>query len=99
MYWLVLKVDENVCGMISGVGLILFEEFGFYYIGLVDGYNLDDLVLIFKEVKSIWILGLVFIYVVIEKGYGYFYVERVDDKYYGKKNLINNIFFFLKNNY
>ena len=38
------KIDEYARGMISGTGSTLFEELGFYYIGPVDGHNLQDLV-------------------------------------------------------
>ena len=38
------KVDEYARGMISGSGSTLFEELGLYYIGTVDGHNLQDLV-------------------------------------------------------
>ncbi|KAF9590021.1 hypothetical protein IFM89_030171 [Coptis chinensis] len=78
------KVDEYTCGMISGSGSSLFEELGLYYIGLVDGHNIDDLVTILKEVKSIHTTGPVFIHVVTNKGRGYPYAERAVDKYHGK---------------
>lgn len=38
------KIDEYARGMISGTGSTLFEELGFYYIGPVDGHNLEDLI-------------------------------------------------------
>lgn len=38
------KIDEYARGMISGTGSTLFEELGFYYIGPVDGHNLQDLI-------------------------------------------------------
>ncbi len=38
------KIDEYARGMISGTGSTLFEELGLYYIGPVDGHNVDDLV-------------------------------------------------------
>ena len=43
MHELAAKVDEYVRGMISGSGSTLFEELGLYYIGPVDGHNIDDL--------------------------------------------------------
>ena len=46
------KVDEYARGMISGSGSTLFEELGLYYIGTVDGHNLQDLIAILEEVKS-----------------------------------------------
>ncbi|KAJ0249044.1 1-deoxy-D-xylulose-5-phosphate synthase [Hirschfeldia incana] len=83
MHRLALKVDEYARGMISGACSTLFEELGFYYIGPVDGHNIDDLVLILKEVKSTRTSGPVLIHVVTEKGHGYPYAERAHDKYHG----------------
>ncbi|XP_010938853.1 1-deoxy-D-xylulose-5-phosphate synthase, chloroplastic isoform X2 [Elaeis guineensis] len=83
MHKLAAKVDEYARGMISGSGSTLFEELGLYYIGPVDGHNMDDLVTILKEVKSTKTTGPVFIHVVTEKGRGYPYAERAADKYHG----------------
>ncbi|XP_008795130.3 probable 1-deoxy-D-xylulose-5-phosphate synthase, chloroplastic [Phoenix dactylifera] len=83
MYKLAAKVDEYARGMISGSGSTLFEELGLYYIGPVDGHNMDDLVTILKEVKSTKATGPVLIHVVTEKGRGYPYAERAADKYHG----------------
>ncbi|KAL1220575.1 1-deoxy-D-xylulose-5-phosphate synthase [Cardamine amara subsp. amara] len=83
MHQLAAKVDEYARGMISGTGSTLFEELGLYYIGPVDGHNIDDLVAILKEVKSTRTTGPVLIHVVTEKGRGYPYAERADDKYHG----------------
>ncbi|KIY92574.1 1-deoxy-D-xylulose-5-phosphate synthase [Monoraphidium neglectum] len=46
------KIDEYARGMISGSGSTLFEELGLYYIGPVDGHNVDDLVAVLSEVKA-----------------------------------------------
>lgn len=43
------KIDEYARGMISGTHSTLFEELGLYYIGPLDGHNLDDLVSILQE--------------------------------------------------
>ncbi|CAO2832042.1 unnamed protein product [Amaranthus hypochondriacus] len=83
MYQLAAKVDEYARGMISGEGSTLFEELGLYYIGPVDGHNIDDLVAILKEVKSTKTTGPVLIHVITEKGRGYPYAERAADKYHG----------------
>ncbi|XP_010279602.1 PREDICTED: probable 1-deoxy-D-xylulose-5-phosphate synthase, chloroplastic [Nelumbo nucifera] len=83
MHELAAKVDEYARGMISGSGSTLFEELGLYYIGPVDGHNIDDLVSILKEVKSTHTTGPVLIHVVTEKGRGYPYAERAADKYHG----------------
>ncbi|KAK3224185.1 hypothetical protein Dsin_011210 [Dipteronia sinensis] len=83
MHNLASKVDEYARGMISGSGSTLFEELGLYYIGPVDGHNIDDLVSILKEVKNTKKTGPVLIHVVTEKGHGYPYAERAADKYHG----------------
>ncbi|KAF3963095.1 hypothetical protein ACB098_02G034800 [Castanea mollissima] len=83
MHELAAKVDEYARGMISGSGSSLFEELGLYYIGPVDGHNIDDLISILKEVKSTKTTGPVLIHVVTEKGRGYPYAEKAADKYHG----------------
>lgn len=77
------KVDEYARGMISASGSTLFEELGLYYIGTVDGHNLDDLVNILSEVKNTESIGPVLIHVVTEKGRGYKPAEKAQDKYHG----------------
>jgi len=77
------KVDEYARGLISGSGATLFEELGLYYIGTVDGHNLDDLVAILQEVKNTPSCGPVLIHVVTEKGRGYTPAERAQDRYHG----------------
>ncbi|RDX77848.1 putative 1-deoxy-D-xylulose-5-phosphate synthase, chloroplastic, partial [Mucuna pruriens] len=79
MHELAAKVDEYARGMISASGSTLFEELGLYYIGPVDGHNIDDLVSILNEVKSTKTTGPVLIHVVTEKGRGYPYAERAVD--------------------
>ncbi|RZC04596.1 putative 1-deoxy-D-xylulose-5-phosphate synthase, chloroplastic isoform E [Glycine soja] len=83
MHELAAKVDEYARGMISGSGSSLFEELGLYYIGPVDGHNIDDLVAILNEVKSTKTTGPVLIHVITEKGRGYPYAEKAADKYHG----------------
>lgn len=81
------KVDEYARGMISGQGSSLFEELGLYYIGPVDGHNIEDLVTILESVKAQPAAGPVIIHVVTEKGHGYPYAERAADKYHGKNRV------------
>ncbi|KMZ60236.1 1-deoxy-D-xylulose-5-phosphate synthase [Zostera marina] len=83
MHELAAKVDEYARGMISGSGSTLFEELGLYYIGPVDGHNIDDLVTILDEVKNTKTTGPVLIHVITEKGRGYPYAEKAADKYHG----------------
>ncbi|VAH22593.1 unnamed protein product [Triticum turgidum subsp. durum] len=77
------KVDEYARGMMSAPGSSLFEELGLYYIGPVDGHNLEDLVTIFEKVKSMPASGPVLIHIVTEKGKGYPPAEAAADKMHG----------------
>ncbi len=76
--------------MISGSGSTMFEELGLYYIGPVDGHNIEDLVTILENVKSATASGPVLIHVVTEKGHGYPYAERAADKYHGMSSSFFN---------
>ncbi|MDX2094629.1 MAG: 1-deoxy-D-xylulose-5-phosphate synthase [Alphaproteobacteria bacterium] len=64
-------------------GGTLFEELGFYYVGPVDGHDLDHLLPILKNVRDEKDSGPVLIHVVTQKGYGYGPAEGSDDKYHG----------------
>ncbi|KAE8704941.1 putative 1-deoxy-D-xylulose-5-phosphate synthase 2 [Hibiscus syriacus] len=77
------KVDEYARGMISASGSTLFEELGLYYIGPVDGHNIEDLVAMFKKVKAMPAPGPVLIHIVTEKGKGYPPAEAATDKMHG----------------
>ncbi|KAJ8543986.1 hypothetical protein K7X08_025604 [Anisodus acutangulus] len=77
------KVDEYARGMISASGSSLFEELGLYYIGPVDGHNIEDLITILKKVKSMPAPGPVLIHIVTEKGKGYPPAEAASDKMHG----------------
>ncbi|KAI3883501.1 hypothetical protein MKW92_014224 [Papaver armeniacum] len=77
------KVDEYARGMLSDSKLSLFEELGLYYIGPVDGHNVEDLVTIFENVKSMPAPGPVLIHIVTEKGKGYPPAETAADKMHG----------------
>ena len=77
------KIDEYARGMISGSGSTLFEELGLYYIGPVDGHNLDDLIAVLQDVKSAATVGPVLVHVITEKGRGYAPAEAASDKMHG----------------
>nr|AFU93069.1 chloroplast 1-deoxy-D-xylulose-5-phosphate synthase [Eucommia ulmoides] len=77
------KVDEYARGMFSATGSTLFEELGLYYIGPVDGHNIEDLVTIFQKVKEMPAPGPVLIHIVTEKGKGYPPAESAPDKMHG----------------
>ena len=64
-------------------GGTMFEQLGFYYVGPVDGHNLDHLLPILKNVRDERDSGPVLIHVVTEKGHGYGPAEGSDDKYHG----------------
>ena len=85
---LAAKVDSAVRGMVSGSGAPLFEELGLYYIGPVDGHNMEDLVYIFKKVKSMPAPGPVLIHIITEKGKGYTPAEVAADKMHGNMHIL-----------
>jgi 1-deoxy-D-xylulose-5-phosphate synthase len=63
-------------------GGTLFEELGFYYVGPIDGHNLDHLLPVLRNVKKMQ-NGPVLIHVVTQKGKGYGPAEESADKYHG----------------
>jgi deoxyxylulose-5-phosphate synthase len=78
------KVDTYMRGMVGGTGACFFEELGLYYIGPVDGHNVEDLVHIMKKVKAMPAPGPVLIHVITEKGKGYAPAEVASDKMHGE---------------
>lgn len=66
MHELAAKVDEYTRGMIGPLGATLFEELGLYYIGPVDGHNIDDLICVLNEVASLDSTGPVLVHVITE---------------------------------
>merc|ERR1712176_1092628 len=78
------RVDEYARGMISGEGATFFEEMGLYYIGTVDGHNMEELVTVLENVKAEDRRpGPVLVHVVTQKGRGYAPAENAEDKYHG----------------
>src|SRR5882724_8232324 len=73
------RADEFARGMLTGG--TLFEELGFYYIGPIDGHNLDLLLPVLRNVKAAE--GPVLVHVVTQKGKGYGPAEASADKYHG----------------
>jgi 1-deoxy-D-xylulose-5-phosphate synthase len=74
------KTDEFARGM--AMGGTLFEELGFYYVGPIDGHNMDHLIPILENVRDA-AEGPCLIHVVTEKGKGYSFAEAAADKYHG----------------
>jgi 1-deoxy-D-xylulose-5-phosphate synthase len=73
------RAEEYARGMATGG--TLFEELGFYYVGPIDGHNLDHLVPVLKNVKGIKDRP-VLVHVVTQKGHGYKPAEAAPDKYH-----------------
>ena len=63
-------------------GGTLFEELGFYYVGPIDGHNLDHLLPVLKNVRDTK-NGPILVHVVTQKGKGYAPAESSADKYHG----------------
>lgn len=72
------KAEHYARGMVTGGGL--FEELGFYYVGPIDGHNLEHLVPVLENVRDDPQGGPVFIHVVTQKGHGYDLAEKAADK-------------------
>ncbi len=75
------KAEEYARGLVTGG--TLFEELGFYYIGPVDGHNLDHLLPVLRNVRDHNRSGPVLIHVRTRKGAGYPPAESSADKYHG----------------
>src|SRR5690606_35963697 len=72
--------DEYARGM--AMGGTLFEELGFYYVGPIDGHDLDQLVPVLENVRDA-AEGPCLVHVVTQKGKGYVPAENSADKYHG----------------
>jgi len=73
-------MEEYARGLVTGG--TLFEELGFFYVGPIDGHNLDHLLPVLKNVRDTR-EGPVLVHVVTQKGKGYAPAEASDDKYHG----------------
>jgi 1-deoxy-D-xylulose-5-phosphate synthase len=74
------KVEEYARGWLTGG--TLFEELGFYYVGPVDGHNIEALVEVLENVRDAD-EGPMLVHVVTKKGKGYAPAENAADKYHG----------------
>jgi len=75
------RAEEFARGMVTGG--TLFEELGFYYVGPVDGHDLDHLIPVLKNVRDRAESGPILLHVVTQKGRGYAPAEAAIDKYHG----------------
>ncbi len=73
--------EEYARGMMMGGGT-LFEDLGFYYVGPIDGHNIDHLLPVLKNVRDTK-TGPILVHVVTQKGKGYAPAENSADKYHG----------------
>ncbi len=80
IYEKLAKAEEYGRGMVAGG--TLFEELGFYYVGPIDGHNMDHLVPVLENVRDMK-EGPVLVHVVTRKGAGYAPAEEAADKYHG----------------
>src|SRR5215471_13867090 len=75
------RAEEFARGFVAGG--TLFEELGFYYVGPVDGHNLDHLLPILKNARDSQLDKPILVHVVTKKGHGYPPAEAAADKYHG----------------
>src|SRR6266581_1680229 len=73
-------MEEYARGLVTGG--TLFEELGFFYVGPIDGHNLDHLLPVLKNVRDAK-EGPILVHIVTQKGKGYAPAEASDDKYHG----------------
>ena len=74
------RAEEFARGMVTGG--TLFEELGFFYVGPIDGHNLDHLLPVLRNVRD-GSEGPVLVHTVTRKGHGYPPAEKAADKYHG----------------
>jgi 1-deoxy-D-xylulose-5-phosphate synthase len=75
------RAEEYSRGMITGG--TLFEELGLYYVGPIDGHNIEHLVPVLRNVRDSEAEGPFLVHVVTQKGRGYAPAEASADKYHG----------------
>jgi 1-deoxy-D-xylulose-5-phosphate synthase len=76
----ITRAIEHARGYVTGG--TLFEELGIYYVGPIDGHNLDHLLPVLRNVRDAEI-GPILVHVVTQKGKGYAPAETSADKYHG----------------
>ncbi len=74
------RAEEYARGLFTGG--TLFEELGFYYVGPVDGHNIDHLLPVLSNVRDAHDLGPVLLHVVTEKGRGHPFPQPSAEKYH-----------------
>jgi 1-deoxy-D-xylulose-5-phosphate synthase len=79
LFMVAQRTEEYARGM--AMGGTLFEEMGFFYVGPIDGHNLDHLIPVLENVRD-RIKGPVLVHVVTQKGKGYAPAEAAADKWH-----------------
>jgi 1-deoxy-D-xylulose-5-phosphate synthase len=77
----ITRAVEHARGYVTGG--TLFEELGFYYVGPIDGHNLDHLLPVLRNVRDAEVGAPILVHVVTQKGKGYAPAEASADKYHG----------------
>jgi len=75
-----LAMEEYARGLVTGG--TLFDELGFFYVGPIDGHNIDHLLPVLRNVRDMK-NGPILVHVVTKKGKGYEPAEKSADKYHG----------------
>ena len=75
------RAEEYARGILTGG--TLFEEMGFYYVGPIDGHNLDHLLPVLRNVREADEQGPILVHAITTKGKGYAPAEQSADKYHG----------------
>jgi len=75
------KAEEYSKGLVTGG--TLFEEFGFYYLGPIDGHDIKTLVPVLENIKNTDIDKPIFLHCITKKGKGYEPAEESEDKFHG----------------
>ena len=75
------RAEEYARGILTGG--TLFEELGFYYVGPIDGHNMDHLLPVLRNVRDAEERGPILVHVITKKGHGYVPAESSADKYHG----------------
>src|SRR6201989_2431720 len=75
------RAEEYARGMLTGG--TLFEEMGFYYVGPIDGHNLDHLLPVLRNIREADDARPILVHAITQKGKGYAPAEQSPDKYHG----------------
>ena len=75
------KAEDFLRSVVTGG--TLFNSMGFYYIGPVDGHDIDALISVLQNAKEVNYEGPIMIHIKTQKGKGYSFAEKSEDKYHG----------------